>query len=152
MRDPPYGRCSDWAYFAYFHLSKLILFVNCYDISISNMEEKHHSNLNGSSRALVREDQKRRDEKKLEQMLLHGISSGSSACFAMKHKLAAKNPITAPIITAKISPIMCSISSDAGTSLCLSVDCLERLRRQVLERVCRIGPVQQLHGAVLALH
>jgi len=41
------------------------------------MEEEHYGNSSDYFRALIREDQKRRDEKKLEQMLLHGIASGS---------------------------------------------------------------------------
>jgi putative addiction module CopG family antidote len=41
------------------------------------MKEEHYDNSSDYFHALVREDQKRRDGKKLEQMLLHGIASGS---------------------------------------------------------------------------
>ena len=41
------------------------------------MEEEHYDNSSDYFRSLLREDQKRREEKKLEQMLLHGIASGS---------------------------------------------------------------------------
>jgi antitoxin ParD1/3/4 len=38
--------------------------------------EKHYSNPSDYVRALIREDQKRRDEERLEQMLLEGFQSG----------------------------------------------------------------------------
>ena len=38
--------------------------------------EEHYSNPSDYIRALIREDQKRRDEKRLEQMLLEGLASG----------------------------------------------------------------------------
>ena len=41
------------------------------------MKEEHYDNSSDYFRSLVREEQKRREEKKLEQMLLHGIASGS---------------------------------------------------------------------------
>ncbi len=40
------------------------------------VEEEHYSNASDYIRALIREDQKRRDQKKLEQMLLEGVRSG----------------------------------------------------------------------------
>ena len=40
------------------------------------MEEEHYGNASDYIRSLIREDQKRRDEKKLEQMLLEGVRSG----------------------------------------------------------------------------
>lgn len=39
--------------------------------------EEHYSNPSDYVRALIREDQKRRDEKKLDELLLAGIRSGS---------------------------------------------------------------------------
>jgi len=41
------------------------------------IEEEHYSNPSDYVRALIREDQKRREEKKLEEMLLAGLGSGS---------------------------------------------------------------------------
>ena len=41
------------------------------------MKEEHYDNSSDYFRSLVREEQRRREEKKLEQMLLHGIASGS---------------------------------------------------------------------------
>ena len=41
------------------------------------MREESYDNSSDYFRSLVREEQKRREEKKLEQMLLHGIASGS---------------------------------------------------------------------------
>jgi antitoxin ParD1/3/4 len=38
--------------------------------------EQHYSNPSDYIRALIREDQKRRDEERLEQMLLEGLRSG----------------------------------------------------------------------------
>lgn len=38
--------------------------------------EEHYSNPSDFIRALVREHQKRRDEKRLEQMVLEGLASG----------------------------------------------------------------------------
>lgn len=40
------------------------------------VDEEHFSNASDYIRVLIREDQKSRDEKKLEQMLLEGIASG----------------------------------------------------------------------------
>jgi antitoxin ParD1/3/4 len=40
------------------------------------MDEEHYSNASDYVRSLIREDQKQRDEKKLEQMLLEGVRSG----------------------------------------------------------------------------
>jgi antitoxin ParD1/3/4 len=40
------------------------------------VEEEHYSNASDYMRSLIREDQKRRDQKKLEQMLLEGVRSG----------------------------------------------------------------------------
>ncbi|MDO9103662.1 MAG: hypothetical protein Q7U57_01740 [Methylovulum sp.] len=40
------------------------------------VDEEHFSNPSDYIRVLIREDQKRRDEKKLEQMLLEGLTSG----------------------------------------------------------------------------
>ena len=39
--------------------------------------EEHFSNPSDYIRVLIRDDQKRREEKKLEQMLLEGLASGS---------------------------------------------------------------------------
>jgi antitoxin ParD1/3/4 len=47
------------------------------DFVKDRVEEEHYSNPSDYVRALIREDQKRRDEKKLEEMLLAGIRSGS---------------------------------------------------------------------------
>jgi antitoxin ParD1/3/4 len=40
------------------------------------VEEEHYSTPSDYVRSLIREDQKQRDEKKLEQMLLEGVRSG----------------------------------------------------------------------------
>lgn len=40
------------------------------------VEEEHYSNPSDYVRALIREDQKRRDERRLEQMVLQGLASG----------------------------------------------------------------------------
>jgi antitoxin ParD1/3/4 len=40
------------------------------------VEEEHYSTPSDYVRSLIREDQKQRDEKKLEQMLLEGLRSG----------------------------------------------------------------------------
>lgn len=40
------------------------------------VDEEHFSNPSDYIRVLIRADQKRRDEKKLEQMLLEGLASG----------------------------------------------------------------------------
>jgi antitoxin ParD1/3/4 len=40
------------------------------------VEEEHYSTPSDYVRSLIREDQKQRDEKKLEQMLLEGLKSG----------------------------------------------------------------------------
>lgn len=40
------------------------------------VEEEHYSNPSDYVRALIREDQKRRDERRLEQMVLEGLASG----------------------------------------------------------------------------
>ncbi len=40
------------------------------------VEEEHYSNPSDYVRALIREDQKRRDERRLEQMILEGLASG----------------------------------------------------------------------------
>jgi antitoxin ParD1/3/4 len=40
------------------------------------VEEERYSTLSDYVRSLIREDQKQRDEKKLEQMLLEGVRSG----------------------------------------------------------------------------
>ena len=47
------------------------------DFVKDRVEEEHYSNPSDYVRALIREDQKRRDEKKLEEILLAGIRSGS---------------------------------------------------------------------------
>jgi antitoxin ParD1/3/4 len=47
------------------------------DFVKERVEEEHYSNPSDYVRALIREDQKHRDEKKLEEMLLAGIRSGS---------------------------------------------------------------------------
>jgi antitoxin ParD1/3/4 len=39
--------------------------------------EEHYSNPSDYVRALIREDQKRRDEERLERMLIEGLESGS---------------------------------------------------------------------------
>jgi antitoxin ParD1/3/4 len=41
------------------------------------VEEERYSNPSDYVRALIREDLKHRDKQKLEQMLLHGLESGS---------------------------------------------------------------------------
>jgi len=41
------------------------------------VDEEHFSNPSDYIRVLIREDQKQRDERKLEQMLLEGLASGS---------------------------------------------------------------------------
>ena len=43
------------------------------------VEEEHYSNPSDYVRVLIREDQKRRDEKRLEQMVLEGLASGPGA-------------------------------------------------------------------------
>lgn len=43
------------------------------------VEEEHYSNPSDYVRALIREDQKRRDERRLEQMVLEGLASGPGA-------------------------------------------------------------------------
>jgi antitoxin ParD1/3/4 len=40
------------------------------------VEEENYSTPSDYMRSLIREDQKRRDEKRLEQMLLEGLKSG----------------------------------------------------------------------------
>lgn len=47
------------------------------DFVKERVEEEHYSNPSDYVRVLIREDQKRRDEKKLEDMLLEGVRSGS---------------------------------------------------------------------------
>jgi antitoxin ParD1/3/4 len=46
--------------------------------------EKHYSNPSDYVRTLIREDQARRDEERLEQMLLEGLASGAGTTMTKK--------------------------------------------------------------------
>lgn len=48
------------------------------------VEEEHYSNASDYIRALIREDQKRWDQERLEQMLLEGIRSGPGTTIRSK--------------------------------------------------------------------
>ncbi len=48
------------------------------------MEEDHYDNVSDYIRAIIREERKRREEKKLEQMLLEGINSGPGVEYGTK--------------------------------------------------------------------
>jgi len=57
------------------------------------VEEKHYSNPSDYVRALIRDDQKRREEEQLERMLLQGIESGKGVPMTKKEWEALRKTV-----------------------------------------------------------
>ena len=63
------------------------------------VEEEHYSTPSDYVRSLIREDQKQRDEKKLEQMLLEGVRSGRGMEIGSKEWKKFRKELTARVHT-----------------------------------------------------
>ena len=59
--------------------------------------EEHYSNPSDYVRALIREDQKRRDEERLERMLIEGLESGTGMPIDEKEWKALRKKIQATV-------------------------------------------------------